>query len=135
MNKCDQVFQDHVYLELISFRYPLSHYPPSSPEHQKRKSHYWASKSPGWIDYAFLGDPTTGISEIINKRVKKNGSGAEYLPEKKGGRERPDGKVLEWVIAGPGTGFDKGSVPFFCGDITPRGWRVSYQQALFGEDC
>jgi len=46
----------------------------------------------------------------------------EYSPEKKGGRERPDGKVLEWLISSPESGPE--GVPFFCGDITPRKWRV-----------
>lgn len=116
------VFQDGVYLELISFTHPASHYPPSSPERHKRESNRWASKSPGWIDYAFLGNSTTSISDIINKRAAEDGSGVEYLPEKKGGRERPDGKVLEWVISSPKSGLE--GVPFFCGDITPRKWRV-----------
>lgn len=52
----------------------------------------------------------------------------EYLPEMKGGRERPDGKVLEWVISGPGPKLERGTVPFFCGDVTPRHWRVSHPQ-------
>jgi hypothetical protein len=123
MNIYDKVFQDGVYLELISFTHPASHYPPSSPERHKRESNRWASKSPGWIDYAFLGNSTTSISDIINKRAAEDGSGVEYLPEKKGGRERPDGKVLEWVISSPKSGLE--GVPFFCGDITPRKWRVS----------
>ncbi|KIM72282.1 hypothetical protein PILCRDRAFT_743071 [Piloderma croceum F 1598] len=44
----------------------------------------------------------------------------------KGGRERPDGKVLEWVISGPGPELERGTVPFFCGDVTPRYWRVPF---------
>ena len=131
----DQVFQDGVYLELISFTHPLSHYPPSSPEHKKRESNPWASKLPGWIDYAFLGNSSTSISEIINKRAIEDGSGVEYLPEVKGGRERPDGKVLEWMISGPGPGLERGTVPFFCGDVTPREWRVSYLQASSAMTC
>jgi len=102
MNDCDQVFQD---------------------ERRKRDSIPWASKLPGWIDFAFRGDSTASISEIINKRAREDGSGVEYLPEMKG-RERPDGKMLEWLISAPGAGLDTGSVPFFCGDITPREWRV-----------
>jgi len=118
------VFQDDVYLELISFTHLPSHYPPSSPERHERESHYWASKNPGWIDFAFLGNSTTSISKIINERANEDGSGVEYSPEEKGGRERPDGKVLEWVISAPVVGHGRGSLPFFCGDITSRKWRV-----------
>lgn len=48
------------------------------------------------------------------------------MPEMKGGRVRPDGKVLEWVISVPGEEHERGILPFFCGDITPREWRVSF---------
>ena len=48
-----------------------------------------------------------------------------YLEEVEGGRERPDGKVLKWVITSPAEKDGRGTVPFFCGDITPREWRVS----------
>lgn len=120
-----QVFQDNVYLELISFTHAPSHYPPSSPEHHERESHVWASKLPGWIDFAFLGDSASSISKIINERADSEGSGVKYLPEQNGGRKRPDGKVLKWVISTAAVGHGRGIVPFFCGDVTPRKWRVS----------
>ncbi|KAG5352655.1 hypothetical protein C0989_001277 [Termitomyces sp. Mn162] len=101
------VLADGVYLELISFTHPVSYYPPGSSGRQARESHAWASKSPGWIDFAFLGNGLlTGpnrVSNIINDRAKKEGSGVEYDPEIPGGRERPDGKVLKWVITSPGS--------------------------------
>ena len=46
-----------------------------------------------------------------------------YAREVRGGREREDGKVLEWLISGPPDG-KRGALPFFCGDLTPRDWRV-----------
>lgn len=131
-NGLDKVFQDGVYLELISFTHPASHYPPGSPERRERESIPWASKSPGWIDYAFLGSSTTSISHIINERARQDGSGAEYLPEQKGGRQRPDGNELVWVISAPRSGLVRGVVPFFCGDVTPRKWRVSRSSARHG---
>ncbi|KIM76945.1 hypothetical protein PILCRDRAFT_825960 [Piloderma croceum F 1598] len=60
------------------------------------------------------------------EREKQDGSGVEYLPDMKGGRERPDGKVLEWVILGPGPELKRGTVLFFCGDVTLRHWRVPF---------
>ncbi|PPQ66022.1 hypothetical protein CVT26_010778 [Gymnopilus dilepis] len=121
------VLSDGVYIELISFTHPLSHYPPDSPEHKKRDNHNWAHLPPGWIDFAFLGTGSRAagesISQTINERAKKEGSGVEYAPEADGGRTRTDGVVLKWLISGPKTG-RKGVLPFFCGDVTPRELRV-----------
>lgn len=120
------MFADGVYLELLSFTHPKSHYPPGTPERQKRDNHEWATKTPGWIDFAFLGNGSlqSRISDIINERAKKDQSGAFYVPEWPAGRKRPDGKVLKWVISAP-TPEKRGTLPFFCGDVTPREWRVS----------
>jgi len=118
------VLKDGVYLELISFTHPPSHYPPSSPSREKRDSHRWASKLPGWIDYAFLGNgslTTDRISDIINEKANET----LYEPEQPGGRTRPDGEVLQWVITAPaGSSTRTGILPFFCGDVTPRSRRV-----------
>ncbi|KAG6329717.1 hypothetical protein ID866_9372 [Astraeus odoratus] len=119
------------YLELISFTHPASHYPPGSPDRQKREGNPWAHKDPGWIDYAFLGssDRSISISRIINERAQAEGSDAHYCPEVDGGRIRQDGKVLKWVISSPAQASEdeagnRGVLPFFCGDMTPRKWRV-----------
>ena len=114
-------------MELIFFTHEVSYYPPGFPEYEKRVSHPWASKQPGWIDYAFLGsgDSSADISKIINERSATEGSGVSYQPTVSGGRLNPDGRKLEWVlniaeIAKHG----KGVLPFFCGDVSPREWRV-----------
>jgi len=118
-----------VYLELIAFTHPIEYYPEGSEERSRRESNMWASKLPGWIDYAFLGTSPT-ISKIINSRAQEEGSGVRYLAEVPGGRETPTGRVLEWLITGPDPTSNvegaakNGSLPFFCGDITPREWRV-----------
>ncbi|RDB19519.1 hypothetical protein Hypma_013666 [Hypsizygus marmoreus] len=120
------ILADGVYLELISFTHPASYYPPGSSERVKRDTHSWASKSPGWIDFAFLGNGSLTpprISDIINERARKDGSGAVYALEVVAGRERPDGRVLKWVISAPKEDV-RGTLPFFCGDVTPRDWRV-----------
>ncbi|KAF8894828.1 glyoxalase-like domain-containing protein [Infundibulicybe gibba] len=112
------VFADGVYLELISFTHHVSYYPPGSPQREQREAHQWASKQNGWVDYAFLGSgsKTDSISKIINDRAKG------------GGRTRPDGKTLEWIISAP-EGENRGMLPFFCGDVTPRNWRVENDHA------
>ncbi|KAJ7491110.1 glyoxalase-like domain-containing protein [Mycena latifolia] len=112
------ILGDHAYLELISFTNPPEAYPPSSPSRRERESHKWASKEPGWIDYAFLGNGSLTapgrISDIINGRAGASDSPL-YLDEVPGGRTRPDGEVLKWASS---------ILPFFCGDITDRHLRV-----------
>ncbi|KAJ8584049.1 hypothetical protein M405DRAFT_747680 [Rhizopogon salebrosus TDB-379] len=118
------VLQDGAYLELICFTHPASHYPPGSPPRHKRDNNPWAWKEPGWIDYAFLGSSSTSISKIINARAMREKSQIRYDPEVDGGRERSDGKVLKWQISAPTQEYVRGTSPFFCGDVTPREWRV-----------
>ena len=119
------MFADGVYLELISFTHPVSHYPPGSPARVKRDSNPWASRSPGWIDFAFLGNGSRSesIAHVINQRGREEGSGVRYEAEQDGGRTRPDGKVLKWLISAPQVE-KRGVLPFFCGDVTPRSLRV-----------
>jgi hypothetical protein len=119
-----QILGDGAYLELISFTHPASHYPPGSPDRQRRDANPWAHKDPGWIDFAFLGASATSIARIINARAERDHSGIHYAPETRGGRTRADGRVLEWVISAAEGDRFRGTVPFFCGDVTPRGWRV-----------
>ncbi|KAH9483616.1 hypothetical protein JR316_0003086 [Psilocybe cubensis] len=119
------VLADGVYLELISFTYPASHYPIGSPEREQREKHPWAKKEPGWIDFAFLGNGshTDSVAQTINERGRAEGSGVKYSPEEDGGRVRPDGQALKWLISAPAVA-GRGVLPFFCGDVTPRGLRV-----------
>jgi len=119
------ILADHVYLELISFTNPPEAYPPSSPSRRKREAHKWAKKQPGWIDYAFLGngalEGANRISDIINRRSET----PLYIDEVPGGRTRPDGEVLRWVISSPAK--QDSILPFFCGDVTDRRLRVPTQ--------
>jgi hypothetical protein len=110
----EQIEPDLCRWGLLSFRRPPD-------EH-----HRWATKSPGWIDYAFLGNGSRSqsISETINERARKDGSGVFYEPEQDGGRYLPDGKLLEWLISAPRQEGGITATPFFCGDVTPRYLRV-----------
>ncbi|KAL4076821.1 hypothetical protein V8B97DRAFT_2022091 [Scleroderma yunnanense] len=98
------------YVELISFIYPASHYPPGSPERHRRETHYYS------------------ISRIINERAHTDESGTRYDTGVSGGRVRTDGKVVEWVVTPPSLESEgyvgRGTLPFFCGDVTPRELRV-----------
>ncbi|THU92136.1 hypothetical protein K435DRAFT_672696 [Dendrothele bispora CBS 962.96] len=120
------VLQDDVYLELISFVHYPENYPPGTPEREKRDNHKWAKMAPGWIDFAFLGNgsETTRISDIINNRTRADGREPFYKSEVSGGRLRPDGVELKWLITDPEPLDSKGVLPFFCGDVTPRELRV-----------
>ena len=124
-----QILPDGTYLELISFTHPESHYPPSSPSHDARHNHPWANKANGWLAFAFLGalDATPPLSAILNARLQATGSETRYMPEVPGGRVRPDGIEVKWELTTPARweGKKGGSrIPFFCGDVTPRGLRV-----------
>ncbi|EGN96392.1 hypothetical protein SERLA73DRAFT_170768 [Serpula lacrymans var. lacrymans S7.3] len=118
------ILGDDAYLELIAFTHPASHYPPGSPDAEKRAANPWSHKDPGWIDFAFLGSSSASIASLINERGKQDGSGVTYSTEVAGGRVREDGKVLKWVISAPDEKHGRGALPFFCGDITARKWRV-----------
>ncbi|KAH9929632.1 glyoxalase-like domain-containing protein [Amylocystis lapponica] len=126
------VLADTLYLELLSFTHPPSHYPVGTPARHARDAHPWAPKHPGWIDLAGLGNSgTPSLAALINARAAADESGVRYTGEARGGRRRPDGRVLEWLISAPERA--RGALPFFCGDVTPRAWRVPLDPASNAE--
>lgn len=105
------MFQDGTYLELIAF---------INDDPDKRKGHWW-DKPYGVVDYAFT---TTDLDyEGIVNRLDSTGTGISYDKPKGGGRTKPDGTEIKWEITFP-NGVDRGNVPFFCTDVTPRERRV-----------
>ncbi|KAG9077596.1 hypothetical protein FS749_010511 [Ceratobasidium sp. UAMH 11750] len=111
---------DGIYIELIAFEKPASAYPPDSP----RSKHWWATKEPGWIDWACLG-LEDNVDETIAQREHQARSGVAYQKGQVGGRTRAgDGVELKWRVTFPAAKHGRGSVPFFCQDLTPREWRV-----------
>lgn len=99
------VFEDGAYLELISW------IPPNPAE---RWSNLLQQFGEGYIDFALLPeDVPRAIEEAKARGLALNGP-------IDGSRLRPDGKHVKWQTARQTT-FD---LPFLCGDITPREWRV-----------
>ncbi|KAK3713032.1 hypothetical protein LTR37_008717 [Vermiconidia calcicola] len=110
------LFQDGTYLELIAF---------VKDDPEKRSGHWW-DKPYGVVDFAFT---TTDLDyESLKQRFRDSGTGISYAEPKAGGRITPDGKELKWEVTFP-TGVDRGNVPFFCTDVTPRERRVPVNEA------
>jgi catechol 2,3-dioxygenase-like lactoylglutathione lyase family enzyme len=97
-------FADGSYFELIAFIR-------RDPRH--RWWHHVAT-GPGIIDFALLpSDPAADIMDVRGRGIELSGPVA-------GGRVRPDGVRLEWVMGIP----TDPVLPFLCGDVTPRSLRV-----------
>lgn len=97
-----------VYLEFIAF---------VDDDVEKRKDHWWGKKKVGTIiDWALTSKDV--------KDVHKLAEAGEYDKPRKGGRKRLDGKDVEWFVTFPKPGTERGSVPFFCHDVTARELRV-----------
>ena len=105
------LFRDGTYLELIAF---------VNDDPAKRKGHWW-DKPYGVVDYA-LGTTSFDYEDLV-QRLENTDTGITYAPPKAGGRARPDGVELKWEVTFP-QGVDRGNVPFFCTDVTPRERRV-----------
>ena len=99
------VFEDGAYLELISW---------SPPNPAERWSNLLQQFGEGYIDFALIPeDVPRAIEEAKSRGLALNGP-------IDGSRMRPDGKLVKWQTARQAT-FD---LPFLCGDVTPREWRV-----------
>lgn len=104
-------FEDGAYFELIAWHSPM----PSDRWWNVHGAH-----GDGLMDFALLPEDTArAIDEAKSRGLVLNGP-------LDGGRLRPDGKELKWQTARPTT-FD---LPFLCGDLTPREWRVPSGEAL-----
>jgi catechol 2,3-dioxygenase-like lactoylglutathione lyase family enzyme len=99
------VFEDGAYLELIAWEAP-------GPAERWYNEH--ARHGDGYMDFALLPGDTAAVVAAAHSR------GLDLVGPIDGGRVRPDGKELRWQTARQST-FD---LPFLCGDVTPRDWRV-----------
>jgi catechol 2,3-dioxygenase-like lactoylglutathione lyase family enzyme len=99
------VFADGAYFELIAFQRP-------DPEFRWRR--VLQSAGPGFVDYALLP------REIVADVAAAQRRGLDIEDPVSGGRATPQGQHLAWKTARSPTS----DIPFFCGDITPRKFRV-----------
>lgn len=84
------LFSDGVYLELIAF---------VPGKEAERARHRWGDRREGTIvDWASTLHAEEGL-DIVRDRVKSTGTGFEYKEAVDGGRTRPDGVELKWVIS------------------------------------
>ena len=99
------VFEDGAYLELIAW---------TEPGPAERWYNVLAEHGEGLMDFALLPeDVPRAIAEAAVRGLALRGP-------IDGGRVRPDGREIRWQAARQET-FD---LPFLCGDVTPREWRV-----------
>ena len=110
------LFKDGTYMELIAF---------VNDDPEKRRGHWW-DKPYGVIDFA-LGTSNFDYKGLI-KRLESTDTSISYDEPKAGGRRKPDGTELKWEVTFP-TGAGRGSVPFWCVDVTPRERRVPISEA------
>jgi hypothetical protein len=112
-------FEDGSYIELISFVN-------DDPAH--RKGHRWGDRKFGIIDFAFSYQDVDAEEnwEAVNERLSQSGSNMRYEKPVPGGRMREDGKEIKWKVTSPNlnSGVQRGELPFFCHDLTPRELRV-----------
>ncbi|EME48620.1 hypothetical protein DOTSEDRAFT_141842 [Dothistroma septosporum NZE10] len=109
------LFADGTYLELIAF---------INDDPEKRRGHWW-DKPYGAVDYALTttADQSFGALSSIMDRLSHTDTGVSYTNPQEGGRLKPDGAELKWRVTFP-SGTSRGTVPFFCHDVTPRHRRV-----------
>ncbi|TKA23830.1 hypothetical protein B0A50_06965 [Salinomyces thailandicus] len=106
------LFRDGSYLELIAF----IHDDPA-----RRKGHCW-DKDYGVVDFA-LTTRHQFDHATLRERLQKSGANFSYADPVEGGRKTPDRQELRWKLTCP-VGVERGMVPFWCSDLTPRERRV-----------
>jgi hypothetical protein len=100
------VFQDGSYIELIAWS-------DAAPDEA-----WWRilqAQGEGLIDFALLPHDTGAFIASARSRGLNRIEGPLD-----GGRTRPDGRELKWTTARQASR----DLPFLCGDVTPRRWRV-----------
>lgn len=118
------VLSQGVYLELIAFEENIS---PAD-----RANHWWGDKQLGWIDWCLSNvDATEPIGLAHHSKRDSHASEINsattpvvYDDPIQGGRTRLDGTEIRWTVTFPHNAYGRGTVPFWCHDITPRSDRV-----------
>lgn len=118
------LLQDGVYFELIAF---------VPGKEEERTSHRWGARRSGHIvDWANTLHSEHDLN-TIRSRIEAAGIGIRYTSPTPGGRIKPDGSELKWIISSPYldkapgiNDFVGGEAPFWCLDRTPRENRVPF---------
>lgn len=106
-------FQDGTYIELIAFLDGENLTDPGdSPA--RRLAEPWRTAPYGLVDFALYPN------DIEADIARCNAAGVPYAGPILGGRVRPDGRPVRWCLGIPSTR----TLPFLCGDITPRQYRI-----------
>lgn len=112
------------YIEFISF---------VNDDPALREGHWWGNKKYGIIDFALTSRSDDGpvlFSRLEDRLSHLNlGEGiskVQYQHPVEGGRVRPDGREIGWHVTFPivNSGYQRGELPFFCTDLTPREFRA-----------
>ncbi|KAM0719847.1 hypothetical protein Q7P37_003982 [Cladosporium fusiforme] len=116
---------DGSYIELIAF---------INDDPAKRAGHWW-DKPYGIVDWA-LTSTTEQAPDVaaINSRLAAIDSAVAYDEPVLGGRTRPDGVEMQWRVTFP-TGVGRGTVPFWCHDVTERERRVPVAEEATKHPC
>ena len=123
------LFFDGSYIELIAFI-------DDDPKH--KEGHWWGEKQPGIIDYALTTDEDAHIHwEAMQARLANFDARLlkyDYDSPVAGGRQRPDGVQVKWNVTFPKR-VQRGELPFFCHDVTPRDRRVPFSEEACTHPC
>lgn len=124
------LFPDGSYIELIAF---------INDDPSNRAGHGWGKAKPGIIDYALTTALDAdahwqGIQSRLADLEPALVDKYDYAPPVAGGRRRPDGVEVEWRVTFP-TGVERGELPFFCHDVTPRERRVPFSEKACTHPC
>lgn len=111
-------FRDGTYLELIAF---------INDDPSKRAGHWW-DKNFGVIDFALTTQHSFDYP-ALQERLKHSSSGVSYAEPVEGGRD-----ALQWKVTFP-QGIERGAVPFWCHDVTPRQRRVPVSDGNTDHPC
>lgn len=117
------LFRDGTYLELIAF---------INDDPDKRKGHWW-DLDYGIVDYALTTADAYDF-DALRHELKQTGTGISYAEPQRGGRTRPDGVEIKWRVTFP-TGAQRGEVPFWCHDMSPREYRVPVNETSTTHPC
>lgn len=127
---------DGSYIEFIAF------VAGTTPE--QRRGHKWGKYADGTVVDWALTVSATGDQDVdrdfafvdgITTRLRESGASIVYSDKIPGGRLRPDGVNVEWATVPASSAtedeedVERGQVPFWCLDGTPRDLRVPYRSA------